>query len=125
MSRHFVSILTTLLFCAAANVTLSQYPASVPRDTSPSLPEKTFETFWQTFEDHYAFFNVRKVNWHRIYKTYRRLVNNDTSDDSLFSILTQMVASFQDDHINIIIPNQRQLQLKSLLDSCVSSLAIH
>jgi hypothetical protein len=36
------------------------------------------------------------------------MVNASTPNDSLFLFLSQMVSPFQDDHINIIIPNQRQ-----------------
>jgi carboxyl-terminal processing protease len=80
----------------------------VPSDTTLSMPEKVFETFWQTFEDHYAFFKVRKIDWHKMYRKYRPRVNASTPNDSLFLLLSQMVWPFRDDHINIIIPDQRQ-----------------
>ena len=72
------------------------------------MPEKTFEVFWQTFEDNYAFFKLRNIDWKATYKKYRSEVDAATTDDSLFSILSQMVAPFYDDHINIIIPGKKQ-----------------
>ncbi|GHE28884.1 S41 family peptidase [Sphingobacterium griseoflavum] len=66
-----------------------------------SLPEKTFEVFWKTFEDNYAFFNLRNIDWKHAYDTYRERINSSTTDDSLFNILSGMVKPFQDEHINI------------------------
>lgn len=72
------------------------------------MPEKSFEVFWQTFEDNYAFFKLRGIDWKSSYKKFRPQVTPATSDDDLFSILSKMVAPFHDDHVNIIIPGQRQ-----------------
>lgn len=106
-----ISTLLSILFfycscCAQLN------PASAIKDSLLSMPEKSFEVFWQTFEDNYAFFRLRNIDWNRNYKNYRRKVDSTTSDDSLFSILSQMVAPFNDDHINIIIPGKRQFTVE-------------
>jgi carboxyl-terminal processing protease len=79
-------------------------PASVTKNNPASLPEKTFEVFWQTFEDHYAFFELHNMDWHASYRQYRPQVNANTSDDRLFSILCQMVKPFRDEHVTIGIP---------------------
>lgn len=81
--------------------------ASLPQHPAPSLPEKTFESFWQTFQDHYAFFTLRKVDWHASYKKFRPRVTAATSDDSLFNVLSAMVKPFQDNHINLVFPHKR------------------
>lgn len=82
-------------------------PASQPKHPAASLPEKTFEAFWQTFEDHYAFFALRGVDWHAAYQQYRPRVNSKTSNDSLFSVLSEMVKPFQDEHITIYYPQKK------------------
>ncbi|PQA60403.1 S41 family peptidase [Siphonobacter curvatus] len=102
-----------LLLLSWATLTFAQQnPASTPTDTTLSIPEKCFETFWQTFEDHYAFFRLRNIDWQASYKQYRPRVTATTSDDSLFSVLSQLVAPFEDDHINIIIPGKRQYKAR-------------
>ncbi len=108
MLRRLAPLLSTILCCFAATISFSQNPASLSKDTTLSGHEKTFESFWLTFEDHYAFFKVRNIDWKATYRKYRPMIDASTTDDSLFSILSQMVAPFHDDHINIIIPNQRQ-----------------
>ncbi|MBW8682863.1 S41 family peptidase [Chitinophaga rhizophila] len=104
-----ITLLAGLLlqFTMMAN---AQQPASPPLHPDGSLPERTFEVFWQTFEDHYAFFKLRKVDWKAAYAQYRPQVMSSTTDDSLFHILSRMVTPFQDDHINVIIPGKRQFR---------------
>jgi len=85
-------------------------PASQPTHVAESLPEKTFEVFWQTFEDHYAFFDIRGVDWQKTYDTFRPMVNGSTSEDSLFNILCAMVKPLQDDHVEIYYIKKRSYQ---------------
>ena len=50
-----------------------------------SRPEKDFETFWTTFKDNYAFFQLKGVNWDSTYNAYRPLVNRKTNEKELKS----------------------------------------
>jgi C-terminal processing protease CtpA/Prc len=65
-------------------------------------PEKNFEEFWQTFNNRYPFFEVRRVNWQKQYESYRAKVTSETSDDELFDILCQMLAPLNDGHVNLV-----------------------
>lgn len=89
---------------------IAQNPVSYPKDTSISKPELNFEVLWQTFEDNYAFFKLRNIDWHATYKKYRPLINANTSDDSLYSVFCQMLAPFEDNHINVIVPGIKQFK---------------
>jgi hypothetical protein len=66
-----------------------------------SKPEKNFEFFCNTFNQHYPSFEIRKVNWQEQYKKYRPLVTESTTDDELFRILNEMVAPLKDGHVAI------------------------
>lgn len=65
---------------------------------------------WHTFEDNYAFFRVRHIDWHQTYRRYRPLVSATTSPDSLYAVFSAMLAPFQDNHINVIVPNVKQFK---------------
>ena len=52
-----------------------------------SDPVENFERLWQAFEQHYAFFGVRGVDWNKQYDTYRPLVNGNSSDEELTRVL--------------------------------------
>ena len=64
-------------------------------------PEKNFEFLWKTFHDRYPFFELRNVDWHKQYETYRPKVTLETNDDKLFSILCQMLDPLNDGHIEL------------------------
>ncbi|WP_268225132.1 S41 family peptidase [Sinomicrobium oceani] len=104
MKRCFAFLLLLVVYLQSQ----AQNPASIIKDSTLSLPEKTFEVFWQTFEDNYAFFKLRNIDWKSVHKNYRTKVDSTTTDDSLFSTLSEMVAPFYDDHINIIVPGVKE-----------------
>ena len=104
MKKLIVTQLILFFYCYS----FAQNPASPINDNSLPMPEKTFEVYWQTFEDNYAFFKLRNIDWKSTYKNYRLKVDSTTKEDSLFSILSQMVAPFNDDHINLIIPGIKE-----------------
>jgi hypothetical protein len=65
---------------------------------------------WHTFEDNYAFFRVRRIDWAASYRRYRPRITAGTSDDSLFAVCSRMLAPFQDNHINLIVPGVKQFK---------------
>lgn len=64
-------------------------------------PEYNFEVLWETFKDHYAYFELRNVDPQKMYNTYRPKVDANTSDAELYLILQEMLESFNDGHIGI------------------------
>jgi len=103
-------ILVSFFACCVFAYASAQNPVSMPKDTMLSLPEKSFEGLWMTFEDHYAFFKLRNIDWKRVYQQYRPLINASTPDDSLYNVFTKMLAPFHDNHINLIIPSVKQFK---------------
>jgi carboxyl-terminal processing protease len=102
--------IAVLLLAFHLNYCFGQNPVSYPRDTAISTPELNFEVLWHTFEDNYAFFKLRNVDWKKAYNTYRPKINAATSDDSLYSVFCSMLAPFQDNHINVIVPRVKQFK---------------
>ena len=66
-----------------------------------SSPEKNFETLWKTFNERYAFFELRGVDWQKQYKTYRPKVSKETTDGELFNIMCEMLKPLKDGHVNL------------------------
>jgi carboxyl-terminal processing protease len=66
-----------------------------------SQPEKDFETFWTTFKNNYAFFQLKGVNWDSSYTKFRPLISKKTTQKDLISVLGQMVEPLKDGHITI------------------------
>ncbi|MDN3724122.1 S41 family peptidase [Aequorivita sp. SDUM287046] len=69
-------------------------------------PEAIFENLWNTFNEEYAVFEERNIDWQAEYNIYRPMVNTNTTDDELFNILSQMLAKLDDGHVNLTAPNR-------------------
>ena len=79
-----------------------------PCESDSSLLEtdslKNFDIFWATFNENYPFFTLRGIDWAAQYETYRPQVSSSTNEQSLFQILSNMVAPLDDSHVSIISP---------------------
>jgi hypothetical protein len=64
---------------------------SLPAGLSAQNAVSLFDQFTKLFEDNYAFFQLRGVDWEKQKETYRSRIINSTSDDELFSIFCQMI----------------------------------
>ncbi len=69
-------------------------------------PEALFDNLWTTYNQDYAVFEERGVNWQQQYTTYRSLVNANTTDDELFDIFSQMLAPLEDGHVTLTAPGK-------------------
>ncbi|MEU0989459.1 S41 family peptidase [Streptomyces sp. NPDC005953] len=66
-----------------------------------SGPVATFDVFWQTFKENYAFFDRRGVDWDAVRTQYRPKVHAGTTPNELFDILSAMTAPLQDAHVSL------------------------
>ncbi|QCX02183.1 S41 family peptidase [Aggregatimonas sangjinii] len=79
-------------------------------------PEYNFEVLWNTFKDHYAYFELRKVDPEKMYAEYRPKINQETTDAELFLVLNEMLESFDDGHIGIDAPDEIEEAAMKLYD---------
>jgi carboxyl-terminal processing protease len=64
-------------------------------------PELAFEVFASTFEDMYASFDLRGIDWHATYDSNRPRVTSTTPPDEVFELLCEMVKPLDDPHVLI------------------------
>lgn len=70
-------------------------------DAVNSDPEHNFDVFWHAFNDNYAFFDLHDVDWDEIYRTYRSMVNKDTTEEQLFAVMVKMIKVLNDGHVTL------------------------
>jgi carboxyl-terminal processing protease len=68
--------------------------------------EAVFDNLWNTFNEEYAPFEERNVDWDAAYNSFRPLINSNTTDDELFDIISQMIALLDDGHVNLTAPGK-------------------
>jgi carboxyl-terminal processing protease len=80
-------------------------PLALRRTGAPSMnirdPKRNFEELWETFQNRYPFFELRKVDWKVQYDVYRPMVTADTSDEELFDIFCLMLSPLHDGHVEL------------------------
>ena len=76
-------------------------------DKEPSKNNKdplyNFESVWNTFNENYAYFKERNIDWGKIEKKYRSKILNNTSELDLFVIIRDMLNELNDGHVRICL----------------------
>lgn len=75
-------------------------------ETPKNTAEAVFDNLWNTFNEEYAPFEERNVDWDAAYELYRPLINPNTKNDELFEVLSQMLALLDDGHVNLTAPDK-------------------
>lgn len=69
-------------------------------------PEAIFENLWATFQQEYAPFEERNVNWEFEYSRFRPLVNSTSSDEELFDVISDLMETLDDGHVSLTAPGK-------------------
>lgn len=82
---------------------LTEVPATVRsgEDLDPEDAEFAFEVFWHTFEENYAFFELKGIDWQAMYETHRPRIRRRTDPDELFDVLVEMTRPLRDAHVEL------------------------
>ncbi len=95
MKKYILFLLFSLLsLWACQDVLFEEEPANDPIGN--------FESLWNTFNERYAVFAQRSVDWQSLYEQYRPQVNANTTDDQLFEIITAMLSHLDDGHVSLM-----------------------
>jgi hypothetical protein len=80
---------------------LNALPVICSGDTliTDDSPTATFEHLWHLFNDYYAFFDERSVDWNAQYAEQRPKVNDMMTDEELYYVVEAMLEPLDDGHI--------------------------
>lgn len=70
-------------------------------------PEENFEILWQTFDRHYAHFDLKGIDWHALYAEHRPRIDASTTDDELFEVMSEMLGHLNDGHVYLSAADRR------------------
>ncbi len=65
-------------------------------------PIVNFEFLWHTFNDYYAFFELRELDWQAVYEAYRPMVNENTTKVELDEIFESILDDIDDGHVGLV-----------------------
>ena len=64
-------------------------------------PVENFEAFFKIFEENYALFEIKQIDWEKEYNYYSEKVNENTTDNELFDIFQEILSELDDKHCYI------------------------
>ena len=64
-------------------------------------PIKNFEALWSEFNLRYANFELKRVDWDKVYSEYRPQINAQTTNQALFEISCAMLQELNDGHVTM------------------------
>lgn len=67
-------------------------------------PMYNFQALWETFNENYASFEIKEIDWDEIYHKYEPIVTENTTDVELYSIFQKMTGVLNDGHVEIEVP---------------------
>ncbi|MEQ6121725.1 S41 family peptidase [Reichenbachiella sp. MALMAid0571] len=67
-------------------------------------PIKNFSVFWQLFEENYAFFEQRGIDWNEVNQYYTPKVEQIKSESEFYQLIKSILDSLHDGHVKIRVP---------------------
>ena len=98
MSKFKTSYICISLFAA---LTLAGCEKIFMPDDADATPEAVFDYLWKQVDERYSLFDVKNVNWQLMYDSLHPQVYNSMSNDSLFAVLSKLLNSLNDGHVNL------------------------
>ena len=65
-----------------------------------------FEIFWNDLDQHYSLFTVRAIDWDMLYQTYGPQVNDQLSEDELWTVMSNLMEQLDDSHSTLYDGNK-------------------
>lgn len=79
--------------------------------------KNNFNVFWDTFNEHYAFFNERNINWQDTYNHYKPIIDTIKSDKVFYTTLKEISNKFEDSHIRLEAPKSLREKTKKKVNT--------
>jgi carboxyl-terminal processing protease len=87
-------------------------------------PLVNFETLWQTFDEHYAFFDLHGADWAESHRLIQPRVTAGTSEDELLEHFSELLLPLEDGHVGITagerhVQTLKAMELRRAFQKCV------
>ena len=87
-------LLLVLCFTGCEKMLLGPEPDNTPRSN--------FEILWKTFDENYALFPVKPVNWDSLHVVFGSQIKYSTTEAELWNTITGLIAQLNDGHVSLI-----------------------
>lgn len=102
--KRFFSIRWLHLLGVLSSLTLG---ACSTQDEYNTSPIENYNALWETLDRHYSFFELKLpagTSWRDLYHKHYIKLSPRMTQDSLFTVMTELMAELRDGHVNLITP---------------------
>ncbi len=104
-ASHHTMLRSTLQKVAFCLLAMTLTTACITEDVQPDTHRGNFEALWQTLDEHYCFFDLKKeeygLDWSEVYSHYAPRINDKMTERQLFDLLTEVICELRDGHVNL------------------------
>jgi carboxyl-terminal processing protease len=94
MRKKIVFILLSIALTACEKMFIGNEPENTPVNN--------FNILWKTFDENYAMFGVRHINWDSLYSVYSSKISDQTSEAELWNISAGLLSNLDDGHVCLL-----------------------
>lgn len=94
--RYVLPLLCAVALCAAGCEEMLLGPP--PENTARA----NFDILWKTFDENYALFPVKRVNWDSLRVRYGSMITPATGGPELWNVATGLLANLNDGHVKLM-----------------------
>lgn len=93
-------------YCPSLLLAAALFSAGCEEMLLGPAPENTakanFDILWKTFDENYALFPVKPVNWDSLHAVYGSMINATTTESELWNLSTGLLSNLDDGHVKLI-----------------------
>jgi hypothetical protein len=93
--KRYITLIILLSFLTAGCEKMLLGPE--PENTA----KNNFDILWKTFDENYALFPVKHVNWDSLHIVYSSRISSSTTDSELWNIIAELISHLNDGHVNL------------------------
>ncbi len=67
-------------------------------------PRYNFQIFWETFDEHYTSFELKGIDWNKVYKEYEPKITQNTTNLELYIVFQEIISLLNDGHVSMDVP---------------------
>nr|WP_320060195.1 S41 family peptidase [uncultured Bacteroides sp.] len=73
----------------------------IREDEYTNNPRGNLDALWTIIDEKYCFLEYKQINWDSIHTVYQKRLTTNMTNDDLFNVLSDMLATLKDGHVNL------------------------
>jgi len=77
------------------------------KKSAKATPQEVFDYLWNDVKERYVYFEYKNIDWDSVRRVYEPKISADMEEEELFYVLSDMLGTFDDGHVNLLYKMDR------------------